>query len=192
MSFAGHAANSNGCVARPKGRETGLTGYAGLIQRSLPIGSSVMETAEHREPCEPRGSRTVLGAPGGEIPPGDSTKPEVSQGRGNVRFRGQSRPQFRAAGCLFIAISGSWPLPCCTSTNLRISGNLTQAWHRISRPSQLTYRESLRDIEACLRAQNSELYHMGIRGNVSRSTLMPFRLGKAAVRRQDPSGSTGI
>ena len=32
-----------------------------------------METAEHREPCESRGSRTVLGAPGGEIPPGDST-----------------------------------------------------------------------------------------------------------------------
>ena len=37
--------------------------------------------------------------------------------------------------------------------------------------AQLTYRESLRDIEACLRAQNSKLYHMGIRGHVSRSTL---------------------
>lgn len=37
--------------------------------------------------------------------------------------------------------------------------------------AQLTYRESLRDIEACLRAQNAKLYHMGIRGNVSRSTL---------------------
>jgi hypothetical protein len=32
-------------------------------------------TVEHREPCESRGSRTVLGAPGGEIPPGDSTRP---------------------------------------------------------------------------------------------------------------------
>jgi hypothetical protein len=32
-----------------------------------------METAEHREPYEPRGSRTDLGAPGGESPPGDST-----------------------------------------------------------------------------------------------------------------------
>src|SRR5437867_6403759 len=30
-------------------------------------------TAEHREPCDSRGSCTVLGAPGGEIPPGDST-----------------------------------------------------------------------------------------------------------------------
>ncbi len=37
--------------------------------------------------------------------------------------------------------------------------------------AQLTYRESLRDIEACLRAQESKLYHMGIRGRVSRSTL---------------------
>ncbi len=32
-----------------------------------------METAEHREPYEPRGSRTVLGEPGGETPPGHST-----------------------------------------------------------------------------------------------------------------------
>jgi len=37
--------------------------------------------------------------------------------------------------------------------------------------AQLTYRESLRDIEACLRAQHSKLYHMGFRGKVSRSTL---------------------
>lgn len=37
--------------------------------------------------------------------------------------------------------------------------------------AQLTYRESLRDIEACLRSMRSKLYHMGIRGQVSRSTL---------------------
>jgi len=37
--------------------------------------------------------------------------------------------------------------------------------------AQLTYRESLRDIEACLRAQGGKLYHMGIRGKVSKSTL---------------------
>jgi len=37
--------------------------------------------------------------------------------------------------------------------------------------AQLTYRESLRDIEACLRAQQSKLYHMGFRGQVSRNTL---------------------
>ena len=37
--------------------------------------------------------------------------------------------------------------------------------------AQLTGRESLRDIEACLRAMKPKLYHMGIRGHVSRSTL---------------------
>jgi hypothetical protein len=37
--------------------------------------------------------------------------------------------------------------------------------------AQLTYRESLRDIEACLRAQQNKLYHMGIRAKISRSTL---------------------
>src|SRR5260370_35486105 len=73
MSSAGRAANSSGCVARPMAREVGLIGFAAQIRRSLLTGSYVMETAEHREPCESRGSRTVLGAPGGEIPPGDST-----------------------------------------------------------------------------------------------------------------------
>lgn len=37
--------------------------------------------------------------------------------------------------------------------------------------AQLTYRESLRDIEACLKAQSNKLYHMGIRSKVARSTL---------------------
>jgi len=37
--------------------------------------------------------------------------------------------------------------------------------------AQLTYRESLRDIQVCLRATQSKLYHLGIRGNVSRKTL---------------------
>jgi hypothetical protein len=37
--------------------------------------------------------------------------------------------------------------------------------------AQLTYRESLRDIETCLRAAGDKLYHMGIRGKVSRNTL---------------------
>jgi len=37
--------------------------------------------------------------------------------------------------------------------------------------AQLTYRESLRDIETCLRAHQSQLYHMGFRGAVSRNTL---------------------
>jgi len=37
--------------------------------------------------------------------------------------------------------------------------------------AQLTYRESLRDIQSCLRAVQYKLYHMGIRGKVSRNTL---------------------
>lgn len=37
--------------------------------------------------------------------------------------------------------------------------------------AQLTFRESLRDVEACLRAQNKKVYHMGIRGTISKSTL---------------------
>ena len=37
--------------------------------------------------------------------------------------------------------------------------------------AQLTYRESLRDIETCLRSMHGKLYHMGFRGRVARSTL---------------------
>lgn len=37
--------------------------------------------------------------------------------------------------------------------------------------AQLAYRESLRDIEACLRSQRAKLYHMGFRGRISRNTL---------------------
>lgn len=37
--------------------------------------------------------------------------------------------------------------------------------------AQITYRESLRDIEACLRSRHSKLYHMGIRSAVARNTL---------------------
>ena len=42
--------------------------------------------------------------------------------------------------------------------------------------AQLTWRESLRDIEACLRAQCCKLYHLGFRGSIARNTLaMPTR-----------------
>ena len=47
-----------------------------------------MSEAEHREPCESRGSRTVLGAPEGESPSGDST---IATGRGKLQV--QPRPQ---------------------------------------------------------------------------------------------------
>jgi len=42
---------------------------------------------------------------------------------------------------------------------------------RVMSFAQLTYRESLRDIEACLRAMRPKLYHMGIHTTVSRSNL---------------------
>src|SRR5437763_8953538 len=73
MSFGGHAASSSGCATRPRVQETGSTGSAERIPSSSPTGLYVMATAEHREPCDSRGSCTVLGAPGGETPPGDST-----------------------------------------------------------------------------------------------------------------------
>ena len=59
----------------------------------------------------------------------------------------------------------------------RYSGNykvkaFTCADHfRVMAFAQLTYRESLRDIEACLRAMRAKLYHIGIRSTISRNTL---------------------
>src|SRR5450759_4368273 len=70
MSSAGRAATSSGCVTTPKEREIGLSGFAAQIRFSSFTGNYGMATAEHREPCESRGSRTVLGAPGGISPPG--------------------------------------------------------------------------------------------------------------------------
>src|SRR6516165_2652753 len=73
MSSGGRAESSSDCAIRPKAVENGLAGCAVPTPRSSLIGHYVMATAEHREPCDSRGSCTVLGAPGGEIPPGDST-----------------------------------------------------------------------------------------------------------------------
>jgi len=69
----------------PQGRGIGLTGFAVQIRPSSLTGSYVMATVEHREPYESRGSRTVLGAPGGESPPGDSTTLPVSAAGSQVR-----------------------------------------------------------------------------------------------------------
>src|SRR5215831_1773515 len=93
-SFAGHAVSLSECVIGPKGHVTGLTGSAGRTPISLPTGSYAMATAEHREPCESRGSCTVLGAPWGEIPPGrlDTYSPrnQVAPVRGHVSCSLQS------------------------------------------------------------------------------------------------------
>src|SRR6478609_4529921 len=78
MSFDGVAANTSGWSIGPRARGIGSIGCAARIQYSLPIGHYATATAEHREPCDSRGSCTVLGAPGGESPPGDSTRAEIS------------------------------------------------------------------------------------------------------------------
>jgi hypothetical protein len=57
----------------PRARGTGSIGCAVRIQHSLLIGHYATATAEHREPYESRGSRTVLRAPEGESPSGDSS-----------------------------------------------------------------------------------------------------------------------
>ena len=52
--------------------------------------------------------------------------------------------------------------------------------------AQVTYRESLRDIEACLRAQASKLYHLGIRSTVARNTLARWQVARdQRARRAD-------
>ena len=56
-------------------RYGGLTFQSGMVVRFRRANTRcyVLVTAEHPEPCDARGSCTVLGAPGGGIPPGDST-----------------------------------------------------------------------------------------------------------------------
>src|SRR5438132_11727654 len=90
MSSAGRAVSTNGCVSKPKGRETGLQSCVRQIRSSSLTGSYVMETAEQQEPYELRGSRTVLGEPGGESPPGHSTDPDRPPCPHNGRYRGHS------------------------------------------------------------------------------------------------------
>ena len=54
MSSAGRAVSLSDCAARPKGRETGLHGFAVQIQLCSLTGSYVMATAEQREPDDAR------------------------------------------------------------------------------------------------------------------------------------------
>ncbi len=60
MSFDGRAANLSGWFIRPKVQETGSIGSAERTPASLRIGHYAMATAEHWEPFESRGSRTVV------------------------------------------------------------------------------------------------------------------------------------
>jgi len=62
--------------------------------------------------------------------------------------------------------------------------------------AQLTYRESLRDIEACLRSRRPQLYHLGLRGEVSRATLAEtayaLDAGTNAIKFRFPNGKKTI
>ena len=58
-----------------------------------------------------------------------------------------------------------YPSPRVTKTFSSLDQFLCMAF------AQLTFRESLRDIEVCLRSHEAKLYHLGIRGHVARSTL---------------------
>jgi len=62
---------------------------------------------------------------------------------------------------------------CVARYNCNYKANSFTCWDQLlcMAFAQLTYRESLRDIQACLRGTRHKLYHMGIRGNVSRNTL---------------------
>ena len=53
--------------------------------------------------------------------------------------------------------------------------------------AQFTYRESLRDIEACLRSVSGKLYHMGFRGRVSRSTLCRGKVKSSGLSKVESS-----
>ena len=86
MSSGGHVASSSACAHQTRGGRDGSTGNAAPDQLCSPIGHYAMATAGHREPCDSRASCTVLGAPGGETPPGDSTKASSQQGEWYVRF----------------------------------------------------------------------------------------------------------
>ena len=50
------------------------------------------------------------------------------------------------------------------------------AQYQVMAFAQITYRESLRDIEVCLSAQSAKLYHMGLRGPIRRSWPTPTKL----------------
>ena len=54
--------------------------------------------------------------------------------------------------------------------------------------AQLTYRESLRDIVACLSAQPAKLYHLGFRGHISKSALADKKAEKKRKRGKEKRG----
>src|SRR5215813_4145835 len=105
MSFGGRAASSSGCATEPRALGTGSTDFVGRTGTCLRTGYYAMATAGHREPCESRGSCTVLGAPGGEIPLGDSTIASIEGGRTIPEPRYRSSPTYGHA----LKTTTNWP-----------------------------------------------------------------------------------
>src|SRR5215469_15079710 len=97
---AGPATSSSGYASGPKAQETGWPGSSEPLLIFSLIGAFCMRMAEHREPYDSRGSRTVLGARGGEIPSRDS--PGRAQDRRCealvVACRGPDRDRARCSG----------------------------------------------------------------------------------------------
>src|ERR1035437_1280118 len=139
MSFDGLAANTSGWSIGPRARGTGSIGCAARIQHSLPIGHYATATAEHREPYESRGSRTVLGAPEGESPSGDSSKPEVPARRVDVCFAPMSGHRQAAPACPFRAKPGSRRplLKRANHSELTLLGCYPFKWIRVLKRCQM-------------------------------------------------------
>ena len=78
---------------------------------------------------------------------------------------------------VFAQVMEHLPLHVFHRCVVRYSGEHKVKWFSCLDPylcmafAQLTYRESLRDIEACLRVQSSKLYHLGFRSSIARNTL---------------------
>ena len=97
---------------------------------------AALPTVEHREPCESRGSRTVLGAPGGEIPPGDSPVsylkrcPRLGRERGHSGHGANTAHGLRFAEHAFdsqfyarrnVAFAALTPMLCIETLSVRAS-----------------------------------------------------------------------
>ena len=136
MSFGGPAASTSGWCTRPGERGIGSTGCAGRRRSSLLTGPYAMATAEHREPCDSRGSCTVLGAPGGETPSGDSSKRAVKtcpQRRQLLPKAAIEAPFPRSRGCYSVVVAGG--------KRCKLSAANSRIWQWVrqrSRPCQTT------------------------------------------------------
>ena len=127
MSFDGRAASSSGWSIRPREPGTGSTGFAVRTRNSSLTGLYAMATAEHREPCESRGSCTVLGAPGGETPPGNSTASPIAGIMVPRRLDLRKHESFRTP-CEPGQRGRARPSRPCWSPSSAVASSLSKVW----------------------------------------------------------------